>query len=53
VNLVQAYDQVSSTLSLYVIIHIAPVVLHFSNGMYYFVADGANSLRQGRVRGCP
>jgi hypothetical protein len=49
VNLVKAYDQISSVFSLYVLIHIAHAVSHFSDGMNYLVTDGANLLRQGSV----
>jgi hypothetical protein len=49
VNLVKAYDQISSIISFYVFLHVSHVVLHLSDGMNYLVPDGENSLRQGRV----
>jgi hypothetical protein len=39
-----------SVFGIYVFIHNAHVSLHFFDGMNYLVADGENSLRQGRVR---
>jgi uncharacterized membrane protein AbrB (regulator of aidB expression) len=50
VNLAKAYGQILSIISFYVFLHVSHVVLHLSNVMNYLVADGANSLRQGRVR---
>jgi hypothetical protein len=49
VNLVKAYDQISSIISFYVFQHVSLVILHLSDGMIYFVVDGANSLRQEHV----
>jgi hypothetical protein len=51
VNLVKAYDQISSIFSLYVILHVFPVISFYtpSDGMNYLVADGVNLLRQGHV----
>jgi hypothetical protein len=53
VNLVKAYDQISSAFCLCVIIHVSHVVLCVSDGMNYLLADGANSLRKGCVWWCP
>jgi hypothetical protein len=50
VNLVKAYDQISSIISFYLFQHVSHVVLTLSDGMNYLVVDGANSLRQGHVR---
>jgi hypothetical protein len=49
VNLVKAYGLISGISSLCVILQISHVILHLPDGMIYLVADGANSLRQGRV----
>jgi hypothetical protein len=45
-NLVKTYDEISWISDLCAILHDSHVVLHLSDGMYYLVADGANSLRQ-------
>jgi hypothetical protein len=46
-------DHFSSIISFYVFLHVSLVILHLSDGMIYFVVDGANSLRQEHVWWCP
>jgi hypothetical protein len=53
VDLVKACIQIHQSFRISVLLHIAHVILHFSNGMNHIVADGVNSIRQGRVRWCP
>jgi hypothetical protein len=46
---VKDHAQISLVFYIYVFIHITHVILHCSDGMTYLVADGVNSLRQGRI----
>jgi hypothetical protein len=53
VNIVKAYDEISSIICFYVFQHVSHVIWHLSDGMSYLVVDGANQLRQGHVWWCP